>query len=155
MAAVGRNLERTRFLSTDGAVRARDHALSSLGVVLNEEDDDEDLLGSDESLAFCRTPEKLVTLSVWKLVSDRPWSYTEDIIILQTRPLLFAVNDASSLTSAFLRRQFWAGFGCRDSFVLLVVSRKMFACAVRTGHWLTFRCRTLSSPPQRMSNPST
>ena len=45
VASVGPILERPRFRSTYAAVRARDHALSSLDVTPNEEDDDEDLPG--------------------------------------------------------------------------------------------------------------
>ena len=109
---VGRILERTRFRSIDGAVRVRDRALSSSGVVLDEEDGDEDVSGSDEVLAFLNVSKRLTG------------AYTE-------------LNERSD---AFRRQTRMQAFPPpRRSVSGRVMLRKMFACAFRTGRWLTFR----------------
>ena len=89
-------------------------------------------------------PQETLDPSVWMLVSARPWAYTENIMILEARTLLFPVRHAceQSPPSRLLFLVDNVGLvlaakkGRFKSFVLLVELRWMFACAI---HWLTFR----------------
>ena len=76
-AFVGRILESTRFCSTDGVLCARDHALSSLGV-LEDEEGNEDLLGIEvavlKSSEHTRCTKCVTGFPMWPPTWATPWS---------------------------------------------------------------------------------
>ena len=74
-------------------------------------------------------PKETLDPSIWRLGSARPWAYTENIMILEARTLLFAVRHAWEHSPRsrllFLVDNGWCCVGCSPAF--------------RTGCWLTFR----------------
>lgn len=150
-ASVGRTLERSRFRKTSGAGRTR--ALQQAGFRQRQGGRWDVMKGGEEELfaeaerwvwdgAFEEVPAALVAKDKWNILYHGRWKYEEDILALETRCLVQAVERLARMPWGHTRRAvilndnlslvLCAGrVRAREHRVLIHIRRMAAVCLVR------------------------